>query len=757
MKKMHQSQLSKPIYYLAPETIVTVIYNVQKQINNSLEKQKKKFGERFILSLLKYTGVLLLANILFLHSAFAQTDASRLYNEDLIKSRTKKSNFPNALHLTRDDINGILVGLVGDDPNGIASLLALKAGLTFRNTGDAGAETWFLVRNFGRDNSRMTLVLLDGRPLNLGNNHTVEFDDIPINIIESITIYPGPVPAEYGGFQSVIEIKTQRNEDVLFSGVNIGSQANYRFTATIGKAGRFHYLANFNLDMARGQTDQRLDGILSNFQYTNRELRTFLPAFKVGYEVIKDLDITLQGNFVDFNKMFHTTPMFGQEASRRRLMHNYSLIFQPGRGSDLDYQFIIYQNRESETLNPIFPEDTTYNVHWGNQQRSFTGFRGYYRHSLFDGKLAFKAGGEGHWAEGTTDDDYIYFKYVNRQNFYGAFLQSELSFWKGSFITLGGRIDGQNGINKTYISPVVSISQSLIDEKLTLYASYGVQRRWIPLNEVNTFNRPARVLGPPFLQGNVSLPNNELNMERFVGFDGGVKLNLLDKKLSTRVNYFYLQNEGQFGAPVFEIRPVNPGAPVPPGFQAALVTSDRNFPGFDISQGIEFEVEATPVKGLVLFLNATYFIEAATKRYDDIVLYKGPLGGPNAQAAINNSVGQFFLPYDGRTIIPGAYDWLANFGAIYRPDSKTIINTLLRYRGITRDPIMKFGVNPQVDNTPSNLIVDASIGRDILDNDSYAIRAIFSVNNLFDTKYQTFVHYPMQGRFVSVGLTASLK
>ena len=70
---------------------------------------------------------------------------------------------------------------------------------------------------------------------------------------------------------------------------------------------------------------------------------------------------------------------------------------------------------------------------------------------------------------------------------------------------------------------------------------------------------------------------------------------------------------------------------------------------------------------------------------------------------------------------------------------------------------MKFGVNPQVDNIPSNLIVDASIGRNILDEDSYAIRAIFSVNNLFDTKYQAFVHYPMQGRFVSVGLTASLK
>ncbi|MCS7212244.1 MAG: hypothetical protein RMI34_06025, partial [Chloroherpetonaceae bacterium] len=161
--------------------------------------------------------------------------------------------------------------------------------------------------------------------------------------------------------------------------------------------------------------------------------------------------------------------------------------------------------------------------------------------------------------------------------------------------------------------------------------------------------------------------------------------------------------------------------------------------------------------GLTVFGNATYFIKSETRKYDEIALYQGPLGGPAAQQAINNSVGQFVLPYSGRSIIPGGYDWLANLGAIYRPDKKTIVNAILRYRGTTQDPIMKFGVNPQVATIPSSLIVDASIGRDIFEQELFSIRAIFSVNNLFNVNYQTFVHYPMRGRFISVGLTTSFR
>ena len=81
----------------------------------------------------------------------------------------------------------------------------------------------------------------------------------------------------------------------------------------------------------------------------------------------------------------------------------------------------------------------------------------------------------------------------------------------------------------------------------------------------------------------------------------------------------------------------------------------------------------------------------------------------------------------------------------------------MRYRGKTKQPIMKFGINPQTDNIPSSLIVDASIIRDIFDSDAYVIKFIFSVSNLFNSNYQTFVHYPMQRRYYSFGLSANIK
>lgn len=744
---------ARELEVLAPETSVYVSAITKKRLSQLYLLKKIAENYEKLFKKIHQCISTLLSFAIFCFTMSAQEIVS-----DISEYNSKKSiNFPNAIHLTREDINGILVGLVGDNPNGIVSVLALKAGLSFRNTGDAGAETWFLVRNFGRDNSRMTLVLLDGRPLNLGNNHTVEFDDVPINIIESITIYPGPVPAQYGGFQSVIEIKTIRNEDVIFTAVNMGSNANYRFTSTIGKGGKFYYLANFDLDMADGRSYENLAGILKDFRYTNRQLRTFLPTFKVGYEFTDHFDVTLQGNFVDFKKMFHTFPMFGQEASRTRIMHNYSLRIQPTSRSALDYNFNIYQNREIETLNPIFPEDTTYNVHWGNQRRVFSGFRGYYRYSLPGVGIALKAGGEGHYVRGETDDDYIYFKYVNQQFFFGTFIEAELNLLQGSHISVGVRADRQNGIDKTFISPVGTISQSLLDNSLQLFAMYGQHRRWIPLNEVNTFNRPARIFAPPFLQGNVNLPALSLSMELLRAFQTGVSVALFENKLHTRLSYFHLTNEGQYGTPVFEIRPVNEGAQVPPEFQAAIVAADRNFPGFDLSAGFELDIEYRPVNYLSIFTNVTYFSRAETRKYDDIKLYQGPLGGPNAQAQINNSVGQFVLPYHGKSIIPGAYDWLANAGVIVRPDDKTIFNLLARYRGITRDPIMKFGVDPETDRIPANLTFDTSLGRDVLVRPSYSIRLIGTLNNIFNTAFQTFVHYPMQGTFYSVGITAEFK
>lgn len=701
----------------------------------------QKLTTRFILS------IVLLFSLSFNLETFAQDHPK---NDD--ESCNKR--FPNAIHLDRDEIMDLTLG---DDLNGIASLLALKTGITFRNTGDPGAETWFIVRNYGRDNSRMTLILVDGRPLNLATNHTLEFDDIPISIIESITIYPGPVPVEYGGYQSVVEINTIQNKDFAYASASMGNYGSYRTSAGLGKTGRLHYMANFDLDMGLGQSNQKLSGLMEDFRYSNREYRTVLPSLKLGYEIHEDVDITLQANFVDFKKMFATDTLFGQEASRVRNMQNYSATIQPGRNSNMDYRIVAYTNIEEETLNALMPEDPTYDMKWGKQNRRIMGARAHYAHSVNDW-LKLRTGGEFHFSEGKIDnEEYLYFKYIDEQNYYGAFLQAELTAWEGGYLNLGARIDGQKDIDDIYISPVFGAYQNLLDQTLQIYATYGVSSRWIPLNEVNTFVRPGRILGPPFLQGNVVMPQPELAMERMTSIDVGTRISLLDGKINTRINYFYMSNEGQTLVPSIIIAPTIEDAPVPPGFNSAFVMFDQNFPGYDVSQGIEFEVSAKPMDNLRIFVNATYFLESETRVYDDVDIYEGPMGGPDAQEIMYNSIGHQFLAYHGKAIIPGAYDLLANAGITYNPTSRSAINLLARYRGVTEDPIMKFGIDPQVENIPSSLIFDIALGYDVHSTETYNIRAFMSVNNILDTDYQTFVHYPMPGRYISGGFRFNIK
>lgn len=516
---------------------------------------------------------------------------------------------------------------------------------------------------------------------------------------------------------------------------------------------------NFDADLSAGQTGRSLNGILSDFEYGNREVRTILPTLKLGYKFNDNLDLTLQTNLVNYKKMFDSGLHHGEEASRVRRANNYSLLLSPGRGGDLDYSLIAYHNRERETLNAIFPEDTNYNVNWGKQRRSMTGFRGHYNYRISD-MVHVSAGGEFHSSEGELteeDDDVIFFRYIDNQYFFGGFMNAEFFLPTQTYISAGGRFDGQKDIEDIYFSPVFAVNQKLLNEKLQIFASYGNSSRWIPLNEVNTFVRPERILGPPFLAGQVDMPNRTLDMERMQAIDFGVKVALLDQKILLRANYYNLRNRGQLGSPIFEVRPMVDGAMVPPGFDAAIVLADRNFPGLDFSEGIELEVEVKPIEQLSIFANISYTLRSETLKDADVVLYEGPLGGPAAQAALNESIGSFVLPYHGASIIPGAYDVLSNFGVIYRPNKKSIFNTILRYRGNTEAPLMKFGIDPEVERIPSSLVVDVAGGYDFIENNAYAIRGMVSVNNLLNTNYETFVHYPMQGRFISLGVQVSFR
>lgn len=676
-------------------------------------------------------------------------------HQDILKAQASENHsaqnpYPNSIVIDGSE----LTDLMNNDPFELLSVLSLQTGLTFHSTGDFGAEDWFTIRGFGRDNSRMTLIVLDGRPLNLSNNHTVEFDDVPASIIDQITIYPGPVPARFGGYQTVIEIDTKRDENIRSLNINAGSYETYKLDATIAGSGDFHYLVHLNGLLTDARSEESLSGILDQYTYSDRSLRSLTPMARIGYSLNDHFDLSFQANFIEDKKMFSSEPLFGEEASRVRSSQNFLISLRPTRASNLDYQFNAYTAFEYETLNAPFPEDELYDVGFGEQNRNLTGFNGFYRYPISE-QISVTAGANFQTVSGRSTRDESYFVWTDSQRHFGAFLESNLSLFEGSRITLGARVDRQSQTDASYISPNLAVSQRLFNDRLEAYTAYGVIHRWIPLNEVNSFNRGPRAVGPPFLQGNISLPDLTMDMERMTAWDIGLRSTLMGNRLNLRMNYFLMRNHETFGAPMFEVRPAREGAELPPGVEAAPVTASRNLPGFEENSGIEMQAKISLHPRYRLVFNATRFLTSETRIDSDITLYEGPMGGPSAQEVLNQSVGQFIIPYAGERVIPGGYNWLANANALFQLTPSLSADAIVRYRSENVGPLMKFGTDPQVDEINSFFTVDSGISYRLLERENLRLNFSLSVYNIFNTDYQTFVHYPMPGRFIDAGISIS--
>ncbi len=516
--------------------------------------------------------------------------------------------------------------------------------------------------------------------------------------------------------------------------------------------------------------------MLDHFVYDDRDDRAILPGLLLGYELNPNLDISLQADIFDVKKVFGSEPFLGERQSRERQGQSFSLTLQPTRNGDIDYRVLAYFFNESEFLNTQFPENLEYNVNWGTHERQRFGLNAYYRHSLAETRVWLRAGGELHSAEGESDNDYVFFQYETRQTFYGAYLQAEIRPWEGAFLQVGGRIDGQSYIDDVFVSPSLAVSQNLLSDALQLYGSYGISSRWLPVNKVNTFKRGSALFPPPLrgseLDEMLIRPELDPEMERFTGIDAGIRGFFYDNRLTARVNYFHLSNHGTAGAPLWEVRPTSETVTVPLGpppvpplvANAALVSYDRNLPGREINEGIEFMLDARPVQNIRLFASATYTIRSETVLDDGIVgrdiedFFMMIPGQPPVlnQDEIDNSVGHFVIPYADITVIPGAYDLLANFGGAYTFNNGANVNLLFRYRSDSADPLMKFNMDPQVDKIEAFFLADIGGSLPVVTRDGYRVKASLRVSNLFDTQYSTFVHYPMVGRFISAGLDFNL-
>ncbi len=354
---------------------------------NSLSSKRTAFNIHTFAVYLKIFSVIFLTLEFTLYGLAANAQAT----ETPVHANGDKTPYPNAIHITAHEMEEMMNG---NDPYGLLNYLSLQTGLTFRSTGDFGAEDWFAVRGFGRDNSRLTLVLVDGRPINLVGNHTVEFGDIPMSLIETITIYPGPVPSQFGGFQFVVDITTKRRSSETTASASGGSLNSYWANTNIARDnGSFYFRFNLDGTWSDGQTGQQLLGVLDHFQYDDRSDRAILPGLLLGYELNPNMDLSLQADLFDVKKVFGSEPFLGERQSRERQGQSFSLTLQPTRDGNTDYRVLAYFFNESEFLNTQFPENPEYNVNWGTHERQRFGFNGFYRHPLVEDRVWLRAGG----------------------------------------------------------------------------------------------------------------------------------------------------------------------------------------------------------------------------------------------------------------------------------------------------------------------------------------------------------------------------
>lgn len=122
---------------------------------------------------------------------------------------------------------------------------------------------------------------------------------------------------------------------------------------------------------------------------------------------------------------------------------------------------------------------------------------------------------------------------VDSQTFYGAFMDFDASPWPGAHVTAGVRMDGQEDTrSRNELAPVVSVRQSLLDDRISAYAAYGESHRWIPPLELERF-----------AEGGFEIP-----MESLRGVELGVRGSTEDGRFTSRLSWFELKNRYAAGA-----------------------------------------------------------------------------------------------------------------------------------------------------------------------------------------------------------------
>lgn len=165
---------------------------------------------------------------------------------------------------------------------GVADLLARLPGVQFTRNGGQGSATSVYLRGA---ESRYTAVYLDGVRLDSQATGGVQWEQIPLSLIDRIEVLRGPAAAVYGSdaVGGVVQLFTKKGEPgkpAPYVGVGGGSHRSWRIEGGVsGRAG-----TDDAVDYALGVTQDRSDGYDSQPQRLRRPTDGVRNPDKDGHE-----------------------------------------------------------------------------------------------------------------------------------------------------------------------------------------------------------------------------------------------------------------------------------------------------------------------------------------------------------------------------------------------------------------------------------------------------------------------------------------
>ena len=622
---------------------------------------------------------------------------------------------PNAIVLRREDFRNIFTL----DPFGLVRLLGFQPGFSFHATGDKGAESWAMVRGHGRDDSRIILVLVDGRPINMRTN-TVDLEDVIIGSIEKMTIHPGPLPGRFGGYHAVIEIETRRDFDGFDVSFTAGSNNSFgvagayaesrertfwgievqlettdamsgqTFTYQLPRVPPFPASGANCVLVTPGPPRPPVDGFpfipgacrpdpLAPITFSEVPARTFLAQAHFGIRLADTAELVFRANHLHARKSLGSErwlPMKyapgnlpenlrPQIDARNRDFTSFVIDLRATPKASADFDLTLFYTREEEELGTFGKQ-----YYLGRQARDRFGARGQFGVALASWAQAAAGFDLVHKTSTMRNPNEVSFPWTiyvleRTMTMGGAFAQLDLQPLPGLSISAGPRLNFQNAVSTTTeLHPSVSGTQQLFGGKLALFGAWATNNRFIPPLERERF----------------AVRGFRVDMERIEQAELGLLGNLLDDRLSLRATWFEQRNR----------YPTLPPGPVarPPITRTG------------VSEGLTAAATLRASDQLTMTANATHY-----------------------------------LRLNGLTQSPGDYRWQANGAAFWKASDRFEVEVAARYLGRFTTGLEPFGF----DQGPV-LIPDATLRFNFDRSESRGL--VLGVYNITNVRYNVFPELP---------------